>query len=360
MFKKQFRALLIAMAALIILSGTASAYSGQATRVLLADGNKQVASVVTKAETVEEFLEENEIVIGEFDKLELPLDTPIEKQMRISIDRAFAVQVKVDGAEAVEVMTRKMPLYEFVTDYAKRTGQMYAYDKTQWHREVEPGQMIELTLKKLETLEVREVIPFNVARVETAALLIGEEKVAEQGQDGVKLFIYELEKVNDVETSRTLVQEKIERSPITEVVLVGTGVPAPVAAPVAVEAPTGDALVWPMAYSKVLTMNASAYTADYASTGKNPGDKYFGICATGMKAQYGVVAVDPKVIPLHTKLYIEGYGFAIAGDTGGAIKGNKIDLFFNTRSEALQFGRRDKVVYILADQSVDLGFDPFK
>ena len=72
-----------------------------------------------------------------------------------------------------------------------------------------------------------------------------------------------------------------------------------------------------------------------------------------MKAVYGCVAVDPRVIPLGTKLYIETpdgsfvYGHSIAADTGGAIKGNRVDLFFPTHSQALQFGRRNVNVYIL-------------
>ena len=60
------------------------------------------------------------------------------------------------------------------------------------------------------------------------------------------------------------------------------------------------------------------------------------------------VAVDSSVIPLGSKVYVEGYGVAIASDTGGAIKGNKIDLFMNSESECLQFGRRPVTVTILA------------
>ena len=102
-----------------------------------------------------------------------------------------------------------------------------------------------------------------------------------------------------------------------------------------------------------MVMNASAYDLSYESCGKNPGDYGYGITASGMQACYGVVAVDPNVIPLGTKLYIASadgsyvYGCAIAGDTGGGIKGNKIDLFYNSRAEALQFGRRNVVVYFL-------------
>ena len=72
-----------------------------------------------------------------------------------------------------------------------------------------------------------------------------------------------------------------------------------------------------------------------------------GICATGMRAGYGVVAVDPRVIRLHSRLYIEGYGYAVAGDTGGAIKGRRVDLGHNTYREACSVGRKHVKVWVL-------------
>lgn len=69
--------------------------------------------------------------------------------------------------------------------------------------------------------------------------------------------------------------------------------------------------------------------------------------ATGARATRGVVAVDPDVIPLGTRLYIPGYGYATAADTGGAIKGDRIDLCFDTRSECMIWGRRTLEIIIL-------------
>ena len=106
-----------------------------------------------------------------------------------------------------------------------------------------------------------------------------------------------------------------------------------------------------LSYSKVLSFSATAY--DASSCGKKPGQRGYGITATGAVAQKGVVAVDPSVIPLGTKLYIESadgryvYGYAVAADKGSAIKGNRIDLWFNTNSEAISFGRRPVKVYVL-------------
>lgn len=90
---------------------------------------------------------------------------------------------------------------------------------------------------------------------------------------------------------------------------------------------------------KVLTMIATAYCP------LEPGLDYG--TASGMRAQRGVVAVDPRVIPLGTRLYVDGYGYAIAGDTGSAIKGNRIDLCFDTLEEVYVFGWRLVTVRIL-------------
>lgn len=98
---------------------------------------------------------------------------------------------------------------------------------------------------------------------------------------------------------------------------------------------------------RVITCEATAYTSAADECGKSDG-----ITASGMMFEVGVVAVDRSQIPLGTKLYIESldgkyvYGYCIAADTGGAIKGNKVDLAMNTKSECFQFGRRNVRVYI--------------
>lgn len=91
--------------------------------------------------------------------------------------------------------------------------------------------------------------------------------------------------------------------------------------------------------SKVLVMDATAYSSQDKGVGTRT--------AMGLQAILGVAAVDPRVIPFGTHLFIEGYGYAIAADKGSAIKGNRIDLCFNTRNEALRFGMRKVRVHIL-------------
>ena len=96
-------------------------------------------------------------------------------------------------------------------------------------------------------------------------------------------------------------------------------------------------------------MTATAYSKNLSENGGNKKTAY------GLAPKRGIVAVDPSVIPLGTRLYIESadggkswvYGYCVAGDTGSAIKGNKVDLCMDTERECINFGRRSAVVYIL-------------
>ncbi|AWI03224.1 3D domain-containing protein [Clostridium drakei] len=94
-----------------------------------------------------------------------------------------------------------------------------------------------------------------------------------------------------------------------------------------------------VSYSQVISMRSTAYSGD-AVTASGTATRRDG-------SGYSTVAVDPRVIPLGSRLYVEGYGYAIADDTGGAIKGNRIDLFFPTEGECESWGVRTVTVYVL-------------
>ncbi len=95
---------------------------------------------------------------------------------------------------------------------------------------------------------------------------------------------------------------------------------------------------------RVLTMHASAYDPSPATIG--PGAT--GLTKMGIPARFGIVAVDPRVIPLGSRVFVEGYGYAIAADIGSAIKGSRIDLCYGSRSTALRFGRKQVKVHVLS------------
>ncbi|WP_051585926.1 3D domain-containing protein [Caldanaerobius polysaccharolyticus] len=182
--------------------------------------------------------------------------------------------------------------------------------------------------------EVKDV-PFDVKKSYTTRLEVGKSKVIQEGQQGKKQLKYKVILKDGKEIARTLLEEKVIKAPISKVIAVGTiGM---------ITTSRGETI----RYSRVMTMEATAYSCSYSDTGKSPGDRGYGITALGIKARPGVAAVDPSVIPLGTRLYVEGYGYALAADTGSAIVGNKIDLYFTEPEKAQRYGRRLVKVYIL-------------
>ena|SRR5690625_386119 len=128
--------------------------------------------------------------------------------------------------------------------------------------------------------------------------------------------------------------------------------PPPIIVPVYIEVPPEEPIdveigevELPAEYTE-LTMQSTAYTAGYESTGKRPGDPGYGITRSGMAAAPGAIAVDPNVIPLGSVLWVEDYGYGIAIDTGSAIKGSIVDVFFEDVADALEWGRRQVKVRV--------------
>jgi 3D (Asp-Asp-Asp) domain-containing protein len=188
------------------------------------------------------------------------------------------------------------------------------------------GSDSRVTVKKIK---MHEPIPHPTLRKDSTELRSGSSQTLRTGKDGVKVTIYEVKVQGTTELSRKLVSQKVTRQPVPEVVAVGRRGYLP---------SRGY-----FSGRKTLTMIATGYDPSPASNGGNT----TGRSAIGLKVGHGVVAVDPKFIPLGTRLYIEGYGYAVAADTGGAIKGNRIDLGHDTMSKANQVGRRTVIVHIL-------------
>ncbi|HEY7992755.1 MAG TPA: 3D domain-containing protein [Candidatus Eremiobacteraceae bacterium] len=159
----------------------------------------------------------------------------------------------------------------------------------------------------------------------------GERKMLRSGGHGVAWLTERVTVWDDVVVNRQVVAREVVHVPTPGVVLVGT---PKTLAQLRQAMPN-------VALGTAITMIATAYTADTATAAPT------GYTATGILAQEGVVAVDPRVIPLGTKLFVPGYGIALAADTGGAIIGNRIDLCMDSYSRAIEFGRRPIQVYIL-------------
>lgn len=330
-----------ALKVLVVLAISASlsmgAYMLSAKEVTLSIDSEQ-KEFVTFSNTVEEFLQEEGITLDEYAYINIPLDAKLEDNINIIIKTA-----KPYTLASGDVKNEIVSVYTKVEDILKDqdivlAGKDYTYPDLD--EEVAPGTEIQIFKVEEIVEEVEEVIPHESLVKKIDTLNIGEERVAQKGQDGLKSI-----KINKVFENGKLVEEDIvEESIVKE------------ATPEIIERGTKNLIAssrGTLRYRKVVTMTATAYDLSYKSTGKKPGDRGYGITASGTKARPGVVAVDPNVIPLGTKLYVKSldgtndYGYCVAEDTGGAIKGNKIDLFFNSSSEVKKFGRRKVEVYIL-------------
>jgi len=204
---------------------------------------------------------------------------------------------------------------------------------------VEPNSKIKIVRIEKVTDVVEEPIDYAIITKKDSTLAAGTEKVVQQGKEGMLKKEYEVTKENGKEVNRELISEKKVKDSVNKVVAVGTKV---VVAQVSrgktvsanSDAPSGG---------KEMYVSATAYTA-YCNGCS-------GVTATGINLRANpnlkVIAVDPRVIPLGTKVWVEGYGYAVAGDTGGAIKGNRIDVFVASKEEAYRFGRRQVKIRIL-------------
>lgn len=177
-------------------------------------------------------------------------------------------------------------------------------------------------------LTEQEAIPFETVKREDEELDEGDVQTLQEGADGsrqvTKIIYYE----DGQPVGEHVLSDQVVSEPVTELLALGTG---------QVAYRGGQRI----RYSQKLEMRATGYSS------QEPGLTDY--TATGRLARYGVVAVDPDVIPLGTRVYVEGYGFAIAADTGSAIYGNRIDLCFDTAGEAHSYGVQYQTVYILKD-----------
>lgn len=271
------------------------------------------------------------ISIGPKDYLSPPPKTQLKhkSELTVHLRRAVSASVVADGA-TVRAETTATSVSAFLRELGIETGPM---DLVSIDPEVEltPGMQIQVVRRTEKLATLREEIPFRTLRRADRNMLAGEIQEVQAGLPGLREITQVLHLEDGQQVAVTTLGEQVLQDPIDEVIAYGTA---------GVASRSGESF----RYVQEFSMEATGYTAGPESNPNGTGHTY-----TGIKAVRGVVAVDPRVIPLHTRLYIEGYGPAIAADIGGAIKGMKIDLCFDTVAEALQWGRRPVTVYILGD-----------
>jgi len=191
-------------------------------------------------------------------------------------------------------------------------------------------------------------IPHNTTHCADASLPEGIDEILIEGQDGELLYTAEVTYINGQEISRNITSETQTIAPVTEIIAQGTGNPIseetsdmPIIEDGYIIMPSGEILT----YYKTDYVTATGYTHTDAGCDM--------ITSTGTTVHYGTAAVDPRFIPYGTRMLIVShdgeryYGIATAEDCGGAIKRDKMDLYFPTYQECIEFGRRRCTIYFL-------------
>jgi 3D (Asp-Asp-Asp) domain-containing protein len=302
-----------------------------ATHVVLFQSQATQTQHVTSAQTVGEFLKERGIVPGPQDYVHPAPGTPLTDNLLIEYSPAVPVRL-VTAAGTKTIVTTADDVGALLEEQGIHLGKHDIVRPSLADPIVAYGTVRIARVVKWVATEKRRIKERTIHEIDFA-LPPGAVKVIRHGEPGVVLTMVDYTQT-DGKLHKRVVGTRMLRKPKTRVVAQGVGT----AGAIADFARHGLEKTAYIA-SGALSMVATAYTAGCVGCS--------GYTASGYRAGHGIVAVDPSVIPLGTRLYIPGYGFAIAGDTGGAIHGNRIDLGFDSIGDAVQFGRRLVKVYTL-------------
>lgn len=302
------------------------------TALTVVDG-ENVVHAETFRGTVAQALQQLNVEVNGGDRITPAPDAAVSRGMTVAIERGVAVVIAVDGRQIVHRAPPRT-VGGFLADAGVVLGPLDRVAPP-LHTYVEDDAVIRVVRVRQEEYVEEAPIPYDTWRWAEPSWERGREGLLRAGREGTELRTVRATYEDDRLVHRLVVDRQTVEEPRAEIIGVGTRIVVRT-----METPAGT-----IRYTDVLDMEATAYYPGPESTGVWAD----GFTAIGLKAGHGVIAVDPSVIPLGTKVYIPGYGIAVAGDVGGAIKGNIVDLAFDTYREAMHFGRQRVKVYILAE-----------
>lgn len=271
--------------------------------------------------TVGQVLDQNQIKLAGQDVVTPSADAKVKKNVQITVTRAFGVKVVADGTSR-EICTVPVTVQE-VVDLAGITLGEKDFVKPEPGEMVVPQQEIEVIRVTEKIISEDQEMPYQVEKTTDPTLEKGLSRTLVSGRPGLTRNTLRVTYYNGQEAKRDLLKMETLAQPRTKVVAMGT---------ITSVSRGGQRLD----FSEARYMQASAYTY----TGRHT--------SGGEEPAVGMVAVDPSVIPMGTKLYVEGYGYAWAADTGGSIRGDRIDLFMEEYGQCVNWGRKNVKVYILS------------
>lgn len=291
--------------------------------------NGEEKTITTFKGTVEGAINDSKIALAPEDKVQPALNEVINKNTIIEITTAIPVKVQVDG-DVLEFKSAEKTVKDLLASKDINLGENDKVSPAK-DTEVSKDMSIEVVRVKSETIKEVQPIEFNTIVKDDDTVEEGSTKTVTEGTNGEKEITYEVVYENGEQVSKSVIAENITKQPVDKLISKGTLKKLALSR-------GGCSTV----YKKKMSVTATAYTEDQ-----------FNRTASGAKPVRNInglstIAVDPNVIPLGTKVYVDGYGYAVAQDTGGAIKNNKIDLYMNSEAECNQWGRRNVDLYIVA------------
>ncbi|OPX85147.1 MAG: Cell wall-binding protein YocH precursor [Pelotomaculum sp. PtaB.Bin104] len=285
---------------------------------LSVDGNE--IKVQTFAGTVGGVLQANGIAVLDKDEVEPSIESPLQDGMLVTVKHALDLTIAVDGG-TLPVRTMAQQVGDVLVEYGIETGpddEVFPVKDAP----VTPGMTVQVVRVRVDTIESEVLIDHETKKQYTVKMPSGESRVAQEGKEGKERQIWQVLFKDGREVNRQLASREVIEPAVDKVVMVGSGMTV---------SRGGENI----RYSETLDLLATGYTY----TGSNT--------ASGAAPHYGVAAVDTSVIKMGTRLYVEGYGYATALDRGGAIRGNRIDLFFESYNEAMRWGSRRVKAYVI-------------
>jgi len=268
---------------------------------------------------IEQILQKARIITRSEDALSTEKST-LAYTAKISISRAKSVEVEIDGKTTIFYTTS-----ETVQDFLDEKG-IKLTDKDYLNPAFDsPIENQKITIKTYIEKEKIINVPFDFKVVYSNDNRVAKGLIVKlnSGKDGTLTKHFKEIYFGGKKIKEEFLYNKVTKAPIDEIYLVGSAKP-------------------PEQYLKLYNMVATAYSPTISETDSDPWTT-----ASGLKSGFGVVAVDPKLIPLGSLLYVEDYGYAVAGDTGGAIKGERLDVFFYAPKQSNKWGVKNVKVYLL-------------
>jgi len=290
---------------------------------LYVDDNKVQLTLHTSEATVGGALQAAGIILYLGDDVRPPLYTRVTAGLQVSIRRSVPVSVQVDG-QTIHTRTHRGTVGELLAELGVTLiGHDYALPGLDEPMGADTTVRVVRVLE--EILTEQDPIPYESAWQPDPDLEIDHRRVAQEGAPGVLQRRIRVRYEDGQEVSRVLEDEWMAQEPTDHIIAYGTRI-------VVRQLATADGSI---EYWRQIRVLATSYTA--ASSGKSRDHPKYGIAAAGWEMRKGVVAVDPRVVNLFQQVYVPGYGFGVAADTGGAIKGRRIDLGYDEHNLVLWY-----------------------